>query len=142
MKLITYPERGGVGVIIPSDHLLTIEEIAERDVPEGVSHLIVDNFDVHDIYDGYLPAFDYDEQAGPVVNLSKAKAIHLNKFRDARAPKLEALDIAFMRAVEQGDTAKQADIATQKKTLRDITKIPLPDTLPEIKKVWPDILKA
>jgi hypothetical protein len=61
------------------------------------------------------------------INIDKAKAIKLDALRAERAPKLAALDLAFMRAVEQGDTAKQASIAAEKQALRDITKAPLPD---------------
>jgi hypothetical protein len=140
MKLITYPQNSGVGVIIPSDPSLTIEEIAARDVPEGLPFLIVETLDVRDIYDGYLPAYDYDDEVGPVVNIERAKALHLDKFRAARAPKLSALDVAYMKAIETEDTVAASAIAIKKQELRDVTKIPLPDTLPEIKATWPDIL--
>ena len=36
------------------------------------------------------------------INLDKAREIHKGKMREARAPKLQALDVAFMRAVEIG----------------------------------------
>lgn len=49
-------------------------------------------------------------------------------------------DVSFMRAVEQGDTAKQTEIAALKQLLRDVTTTPLPNTLPEIKATWPEIL--
>jgi hypothetical protein len=140
MKLITYSQNNGVGVIIPSDPTLTIEEIAARDVPKGISHLIVETLDVHDIYDGYLPAFDYNEETGPIVNMTKCKNIHLDKFRAARKPKLEALDVQYMRALESGNTEAAASITAQKQTLRDVTLTPLPDTLEELKQVWPSIL--
>jgi hypothetical protein len=142
MKLITYPQNSGVGVIIPSDPSLTIEEIAARDVPEGLPFLIVETLDVRDIYDGYLPAYDYDDEVGPVVNIERAKALHLDKFRAARAPKLASLDIAYMKAIEVEDSVAASAIAVQKQGLRDVTKTPLPNTLPEIKEVWPDILNG
>ena len=75
------------------------------------------------------------------INIDKAKAITLDRLRAERAPKLAALDVAFMRAVEQGDTAAQASIAAQKQALRDITKAPLPDDLAVLKDFKPDILK-
>lgn len=140
MKLITYLQNNGVGVIIPSDPSLTIEEIAERDVPQGLPFLITEQLNVHDIYDGYLSAYDYNEATGAEVNIDKAKAIHLNKFREARLPKLQALDVQFMKAVEQTDTEKQAEIALKKQALRDVTLTELPNTLAEIKEVWPSIL--
>jgi hypothetical protein len=75
------------------------------------------------------------------INIDKAKAIKLDQLRAERAPKLAALDLAFMRAVEQGDTAKQASIAAQKQALREVTKAPLPDDVASLKDFKPDILK-
>ena len=75
------------------------------------------------------------------INIDKAKAIKLDLLRADRAPKLAALDLAFMRAVEQGDTAKQASIAAEKQALRDVTKQPLPDDVATLKDFKPDILK-
>jgi len=75
------------------------------------------------------------------INIDKAKAIKLDQLRAERAPKLAALDVAFMRAVEQGDTAAQASIAAQKQALRDVTKVALPDDVATLKDFKPDILK-
>ena len=75
------------------------------------------------------------------INIDKAKAIKLDALRAERAPKLAALDLAFMRAVEQGDTAAQARIAAEKQALRDVTKVTLPDDVAALKDFKPDILK-
>lgn len=75
------------------------------------------------------------------INIDKAKAIKLDQLRAERAPKLAALDLAFMRAVERGDTAEQASIAAQKQALRDVTKVALPDDVATLKDFIPDILK-
>jgi len=75
------------------------------------------------------------------INIDKAKAITLDRLRSERAPKLAALDVAFMRAVERGDLLEQASIAAQKQALRDVTKTPLPDDLAVLKDFKPDILK-
>lgn len=75
------------------------------------------------------------------INIDKAKAIKLDQFRAERAPKLAALDVAFVRALEQGDTAEQSRIAAEKQALRDVTKQPLPDDVAVLKDFKPDILK-
>jgi hypothetical protein len=75
------------------------------------------------------------------INITKAKAIKLDTLRAERQPLLEALDVAFMRAVEQGDTASQTRIAAEKQALRDVTKVTLPDDLTALKDFKPDILK-
>jgi hypothetical protein len=58
------------------------------------------------------------------VNMTKAVEIKKDMIRAERAPKLDELDVAFMRAVEAGDTKAQAEIAAKKQALRDATKDP------------------
>ena len=76
-----------------------------------------------------------------IINITKAKAIKLDAFRAERAPKLAALDLAFMRAFEKADTAECARIAAEKQALRDVTKVTLPDDIDALKNIHPDILK-
>ena len=57
--------------------------------------------------------------------MTKAREIWRDKWRTARKPLLEALDIEFMRAVEAGDKAKQNEIGRKKQQLRDVTKVNL-----------------
>ena len=80
------------------------------------------------------------------VNMTKARAIHLEKIRKVRNAELAKEDITFMRAVEAGDTDTQATIATKKQTLRDIpasfditTGV---DTPEKLKAKWPAELPA
>ena len=76
-----------------------------------------------------------------IVNPDKAKAIWKDKWREARKPLLASLDIEFMKAVESADTDKQAEIATQKQALRDVTLTEIVGTTPEeIKAAWPSVL--
>jgi hypothetical protein len=76
-----------------------------------------------------------------IVNPEKAKAIWKDKWRQARKPLLASLDIEFMKAVESADTAKQAEIASQKQALRDVTQTEIVGNTPEeIKAVWPSVL--
>ena len=49
--------------------------------------------------------------------MTKAKAIHKDKIRIARKPKLEALDIEFQKAQET--SASTSEIVTKKQALRD-----------------------
>jgi len=76
-----------------------------------------------------------------IINPYKAKAIWKNKWREARKPILASLDIEFMRAVESADTTKQAEIASKKQALRDVTLTEITGNTPEeIKAVWPSVL--
>ena len=54
-----------------------------------------------------------------VINLDKAKAITKDKLRAERTPLLQAQDVAFQRALEEG--ADTAAIVAEKQRLRDIT---------------------
>jgi len=51
------------------------------------------------------------------ININKAKNITKDRLRQERTPKLEALDVAFQRALETG--ADTTDIVAKKQALRD-----------------------
>lgn len=131
---ITYPQPNGqVAVVNPAGDV----NDAIKDVPEGVEYKIVDSVDIDN---EYFNAYEFDSETGAKVNIERAKAIHLDKFRSARSPKLAKLDIDFMKAVEANDEAKKVEIVAAKQALRDVTLTPLPDDLAGIKATWPDIL--
>ena len=131
---ITYPQPNGqVAVVIPTGDV----NDAIKDVPEGTEYKIVESVDIDN---DYFNAYEFDAELGAKVNIEKAKAIHLDKFRSARSPKLAKLDIDFMKAVEANDEAKKTEIIAAKQALRDVTLTVLPDDLAGIKATWPDIL--
>jgi len=132
---ITYPQPNGqVAVVIPCGDVNN----AIKDVPAGTEYKIVDSLDIDN---NYFNAYEFDTELGAKVNIERAKAIHLNKFRSARTLLLAALDVSFMRSVEAGNTDLQKEIASKKQALRDVTSINLPDDLAGIKATWPEILK-
>ena len=51
------------------------------------------------------------------IDMTKAKAIHKDKIREARGSKLAELDVDFQRALETG--ASTTDIVAKKQALRD-----------------------
>jgi hypothetical protein len=55
------------------------------------------------------------------INLDKAKAITKDRLRAERTQLLQAQDVAFQRALEEG--ASTAAIVAEKQRLRDITKL-------------------
>lgn len=76
-----------------------------------------------------------------IINIDKAKEIQRNRWRSLRGPKLAALDVRFMRALEQGNTAELADISAAKQSLRDVTSTPFPSDSPaDIAAFIPSIL--
>ena len=69
--------------------------------------------------------------------MTKAKEIHKDKIREAREPKLAALDIEFQKALETGSDT--ASIVSKKQALRDApanTAIDAAKTESELKAVW------
>jgi hypothetical protein len=55
------------------------------------------------------------------INLDKAKAITKERLRAERTPLLQAQDVAFQRAIEEG--ADTSAIVAEKQRLRDITQL-------------------
>ena len=55
------------------------------------------------------------------INFDKAVDITKDRLRAERTPLLQAQDVAFQRALEEG--ADTAAIVTEKQRLRDITKL-------------------
>ena len=66
------------------------------------------------------------------INFTKATEITKERLRQERKPLLEAQDVLYMRATEQGTDTKA--IVAEKQRLRDITKITA-TTLDELKEL-------
>jgi hypothetical protein len=137
MSFITYPQENGQVAVVSPNSELPISEVIAGSIPANTPYKIVDSLEIED---SYFNAYEFNEDTGAEVNIEKAKQIHLDKFRAARAPKLASLDVQYMKAIEVEDSVAASAIAVAKQELRDITKLPLPNTLPEIKATWPDIL--
>ena len=86
--------------------------------------------------------------SGTVISedMATAKTIFKDKIREVRKPLLEAQDVLFMKAMEDGDSTEQSAIATKKKELRDApaaSAITNAKTIAELKSVWDtDLLGA
>jgi hypothetical protein len=81
-----------------------------------------------------------------IVNMTKARAIHMNVIRRVRNKELAKEDINYTKAVEAGDTSAQTTVATKKQVLRDIpatfdltTGV---STTDQLKAKWPTELPA
>jgi len=67
-----------------------------------------------------------------IVDINKAKEITKDRLRAERKPLLEAQDVAFQRALEDGSDTSA--IVAEKQRLRDITKqVDAANTLEELK---------
>ena len=69
------------------------------------------------------------------INIDKAKDIWKDKIRKARKPKLEELDVEFVKAQET--SSDTSTIVTKKQELRDYpAQVDSATTTDEIKAVW------
>lgn len=60
------------------------------------------------------------------IDLTKARAIHLDRIRVIRDRELETLDVEYMRAIEVNDTDAATNAVDKKTDLRD-----MPQNVPE-----------
>lgn len=76
-------------------------------------------------------------------DMAKARDLHREKMRRARKPRLEQLDLDYLRADELGDAKGKREAVAKKQALRDVTEHPdiaAAQTIEDLKKVWPEIL--
>lgn len=122
--------------ILVSSGELELAKLIEKAVPSNKPYSVVKSLNLDNYF---YDAYEYKNKE-VVLNISKAKDIHLNNFRKVRATLLQELDLEFLRAVELENKDKQRQISVKKMALRDVTETPLSDDPNEIKKVWPSIL--
>lgn len=90
-------------------------------------------------------AWSHDVDVKVHVLMDKAREIHKTNIREARAPLLAALDIAYQRADEVSDAATKKTVADKKKALRDapdLASIAAASTPEELKAIWPAALSS
>lgn len=77
-----------------------------------------------------------------VIDMEKAKEIHLDRLRAMREPLLKKSDVDLMRAIEDGEMDKARFLSSKRQALRDVTKTELSHvkTLGGLRKVIPPIL--
>jgi hypothetical protein len=138
-KIIIHNSGSAIKIINPLlEDDSKIQEFIASNVPNGVESVVIDSTQFPTDIEF---AMALEVNGGLKFNSDKAKAIWKNKWREARKPKLEALDVEFMKAVELGQVEKQAEIGAKKQALRDVTNTEIPgNTSEEIKSVWPSIL--
>lgn len=80
-----------------------------------------------------------------VIDMAKARAVKTERLRPERDKRLAALDVAYIRADEEGNAAEKTKIAAKKQKLRDLpaTMQPVLDAIDGLKKLeafdpkWP-----
>lgn len=61
------------------------------------------------------------------IDMDKARALHRARLRIVRKPLLDALDLAWKRAMEAGDAKRAAAVAAEQQALRDLPADPAID---------------
>ena len=140
-KVIIYNQENGLmAVCVPAlNSGLTVEQIAEKDCPAGAK--IIDRTDLDSLDNTFRNAWTCDTDMNPTVDMTLAKDVWRDKIRRARKPKLEELDIEYMRAQEAGEDTSA--IVSTKNKLRDFPSKPeieSASTVEELKAIWDDDL--
>ncbi len=110
-------EAGNVAICIPTGEL-PIEAVLQKDCPKGA--FILNQADLPNHANDFFDAWVLNGRTVE-VSLDKAKEIKRGQLRAERKPLLEAQDVAFQRALEEG---KPTDvIVAEKQRLRDVTSL-------------------
>ena len=130
MSIIIYndPETGILVETFPclnqinpaTDKPFTVQEVADKDVPDGVSYSIVENSTVPtdlSFRDAWVGVGIGTTGATITEDITKAREIHKKNIRNTREPLLSALDVDFQRALET--SADTSTIVAKKQALRD-----------------------
>ena len=108
-RIIFQNESGGVSVIIPTGEL-PIEEVAAKDVPEGVAYEIVEDDAIPS--DRFFRDAWVANGAAVDVDLDQAKSIGHDIRRAARAEEFAPLDAVIAKQIP-GTSATEAEAARQ-----------------------------
>ena len=157
MKVIIYKNNDNrLSVINPcyKDEMTETEKneyvifIQNKDVPKNIDgsiipSWIIDSDNLTDIKN-LRNAWNVNELGQIYFDRDKAIEIKKEQFRILRKPLLEKLDVEFMRALENGDTASIPIITQKKSELRDITSVDFSsyDTPQKLHEFIPDLLKT
>jgi hypothetical protein len=133
MKKIIYTQAdGSVAVVHPVINTHPVRENLTEDEALGRAMLKLppDAIDPQIIDEADIPADRsfrnaWSRMGSKIVHdMGRARDIHRDRLRAARAPLLAELDVAYQRADEKSDAAEKARVVVQKQVLRDITKHP------------------
>ena len=103
-----------------TDKPFTVQEIADKDVPDGVPYSIVEDSSIptdQSFRDAWKGVGIGTTGATITEDITKAKEIHKTNIRLARASKFIDLDIEYQRALET--SADTSTIVAKKQALRD-----------------------
>ena len=103
-----------------TDKPFTVQEVADKDVPDGVPYSIVEDSSIptdQSFRDAWKGVGIGTTGATITEDITKAKEIHKSNIRNTRKLLLSALDVDFQRALET--SADTSAIIAKKQALRD-----------------------
>lgn len=111
-----------VSVLSPSPQCgLTLEQIVEKDIPEGQPHLLVDRDELPEGGLTFHEAWRADYTAQVLtVDIVVARQIAQDTVRSMRDPRFQSLDIEYQRALEDDDRSRMSQVIEKKQFLRDL----------------------
>jgi len=147
-ECILYTQPDGLIVILdPKSHTSDRTEKPEEMLARIIHNAVPSNAQKVLVVDSHNLPTDYTfhgawklDGAHIVTDMPKARDIHRNRLRAARASKLTALDVEYQRADERADEVGKREIVARKQRLRDITSHPdieAAQTPDELARVWP-----
>ena len=112
----------------PGAKTLTVRVPVEDNIEDCLKKALTIDPKARIIYESELPSErefrDAWEDNGILIapEVGKAREVKLSRVRRNRRLKLQELDTEMLRAMEDSDTVKQAEIKSKKQQLRDITE--------------------
>lgn len=125
---------GRVEIMIPA---IDDMKLVRATIPEDATN--IQEVDENDILDDrtFRDAWKQETNGRLVIDMPKAREIHMNRIRIARELTLKRLDLEYMRADEAGDMEEKGNVVDKKQVLRD-----LPETFKLETYTTPEALKA
>jgi hypothetical protein len=109
-RIIFQNESGGVSVIIPTGEI-SIEEVAAKDVPEGVAYEIIEDDAIPS--DRFFRGAWVANGAAVEVDLDQAKSIGHDMRRTQRAEEFKPYDEVIMKQIPGADNAAAEEARQQ-----------------------------
>lgn len=145
---------GGMSIVCPAPEFMArfpdeesaLQRVMER-LPADISDITICEVSEIPTDRTFRDAWQRDKTPSPDVvgiDMEKARTIHMDRIRERRNAKLQALDAPWMRAMGQGDSATASQVEGERQKLRDVPqrfdlkKARTPD---ELKALWPSELE-
>lgn len=137
-QIIIYPTDTGMATVLPTVQaleIMTIEQIAQKDVPEGIEYKIIDSSVLPEEF-CFRDAWTYGETV--TVDLAKSKLITLSKMRYVRQMEFKPYDeiIALQIPGEDAQAAEAQRVLIRQKYADIQNDIDGTETISDLKLIY------